>query len=173
MDLQNLIRDIPNFPKPGIIFKDITTLLADGAGFSQSVDELAKKFADCGATKIIGAEARGFIFGAALAYKLGIGFVPVRKPDKLPYKTRSVTYELEYGTDTLCMHEDAVDQGEKVLVVDDLLATGGTVGGMLQLLESAGAEIVGIGFLIELDFLNGREKLGKYRVESLIHYAGE
>ncbi len=173
MNLQDLIRDIPDFPKPGIVFKDITTLLADGAGFAQSVNELAEKFADCGATKVIGAEARGFIFGAAIAYKLGIGFVPVRKPDKLPYKTRSVTYELEYGTDTLCMHEDAVARGEKVLVVDDLLATGGTVGGMLQLLEGAGAQIAGIGFLIELDFLNGREKLGKYRVESLIHYAGE
>lgn len=173
MKLEKLIRDIPDFPKPGIIFKDITPLLADPAGLRQSIDELAAKFAGCGATKIVGAEARGFIFGAALALKMGVGFVPVRKPGKLPYKTTQVTYELEYGTDTLCMHEDAVARGEKVLVIDDLLATGGTVGGIMQLVEKAGGKAVGAGFVVELDFLGGRKKLGGVRVESLIHYAGE
>jgi len=173
MRLEERIRDIPDFPKPGIVFKDITPLLADAEAFRQAVDELAAKFAGSGAAKVLAAEARGFIFGAALAYKMGLGFVPVRKPGKLPYKTTSVTYELEYGTDTLCMHEDAVAPGEKVLVIDDLLATGGTVGGMLQLIAKAKGKVVGIGFLIELDFLDGRAKLGRGPVDALIHYGGE
>ncbi|WP_054647956.1 adenine phosphoribosyltransferase, partial [Salidesulfovibrio brasiliensis] len=125
MDLRSHIRDIPNYPKEGIVFFDITPMLSDPNAFRHTVDCLAEKFKDCGATKIVAAEARGFIFGAPLAYKMGIGFVPVRKPGKLPYETKCVTYDLEYGTDTLCMHADALEEGEKVLVIDDLLATGG------------------------------------------------
>ncbi|MFZ5426205.1 MAG: adenine phosphoribosyltransferase [Thermodesulfobacteriota bacterium] len=168
MDLRALIRDIPDFPKPGIVFLDITPLLGDGTAFRHAIDTLASRFEGCGATKIVCAEARGFIFGAALAYKLGIGFVPVRKPGKLPYKTTSVTYDLEYGTDTLCMHEDALLRGEKVLVIDDVLATGGTLKGMLQLMDSFGAEVVGIGVLIELCFLNGRGQLNGMPFDSII-----
>jgi adenine phosphoribosyltransferase len=173
VEIQTLIRDIPDFPKEGIIFKDITPLLADPAGFRTAVDTLAKKLEGVEATKIVAAEARGFIFGAALAYKLGLGFVPIRKPGKLPHKALSVTYELEYGTDTLCMHEDAVERDESVIVVDDLLATGGTIGGVLELLGKAGASAAAIVFLIELDFLKGREKFGEHRTISLIHYDGE
>lgn len=173
MNLGKLIRDIPDFPKPGIIFKDITPILGDPDAFRQCIDELAAAFSDSGAVKILAAEARGFIFGAALAYKLGIGFVPVRKPGKLPYKTISVTYDLEYGTDTLCMHEDAVKKGDKLLLIDDLLATGGTVGGMQKLVAAVGADVVGIGFLMELDFLQGRKNLGSGNVVSLLHVDGE
>jgi len=173
MNISKLIRDIPDFPKPGIVFKDITPILGNPDAFRECIDELAMAFSDCGATKILAAEARGFIFGATLAYKMGMGFVPVRKPGKLPYKTISASYELEYGTDTLCMHEDAVAKGEKILLIDDLLATGGTVGGMQQLVDAVGAQVVGIGFLMELDFLHGRQKLGSDNVVSLIHCHGE
>jgi len=173
MDLNTLIRDVPDFPKPGIVFKDIMPLLENGPAFRQAVDELAARFADVQPDKVIGAEARGFIFGAALAYKLGCGFVAVRKPGKLPYQVKTVTYELEYGTDTLCVHEDAVKPGEKALVVDDLLATGGTVGGVVKLLKEMGAEVLGAAFLIELSFLNPREKLPGLRIESLLDVAGE
>ncbi|WP_018123611.1 adenine phosphoribosyltransferase [Desulfovibrio oxyclinae] len=159
MDLRSHIRDIPNYPKEGIVFFDITPMLADPNAFRHTVDCLAEKFKDCGATKIVAAEARGFIFGAPLAYKMGIGFVPVRKPGKLPYETTCVTYDLEYGTDTLCMHADALEEGEKVLVIDDLLATGGTAQGMVKLVEDAGADIVGIGFVVQLGFLDGDKKL--------------
>ena len=169
MDLQQFIRDVPDFPKKGIVFKDITPLLGNGAAFRRAIDDLAAAFASAGATKVVAAEARGFIFGAALAYRLGIGFVPVRKPGKLPFRTRQVTYELEYGTDTLCMHEDAVQNGEKVLVIDDLLATGGTVSAMMRMLREIGAEVVGVGFLVELDFLGGRKRLGNTKMTSLIH----
>ena len=134
-------------------------------------DILAERFADAKATKIVAAEARGFIFGAALAYKMGIGFVPVRKPGKLPYKTRSVSYDLEYGSDTLCMHEDALLKGEKVLVIDDLLATGGTLSGVVKLIEDFGAEIAGNGVVIELSFLNGREQFKTYGCESILQIA--
>lgn len=168
MDLRALIRDIPDFPKPGIIFLDITPLLGDGKAFRHAIDTMAERFKDCGATRIVCAEARGFIFGAALAYKMGLGFVPVRKPGKLPWKTTTVTYDLEYGTDTLCMHEDALLHGEKVLVIDDVLATGGTLQGMLKLMETFGAEIVGVGVLIELGFLNGRDKIGDLPFDSII-----
>jgi len=168
MDLRALIRDIPDFPKPGIVFLDITPLLGDAEGFRQAIDAMAERVKHCGATKVVCAEARGFIFGAALAYKMGLGFVPVRKPGKLPYKTASVTYDLEYGTDTLEMHTDALLRGEKVLLIDDVLATGGTVQGMLRLLETFGAEVICLGVLIELGFLHGREKLGTLPVESLI-----
>ncbi|WP_029459830.1 adenine phosphoribosyltransferase [Solidesulfovibrio alcoholivorans] len=171
MDLRKLIRDIPDYPKQGILFFDITPLLGDPEGFRQAVDLLAERFADAQATKIVAAEARGFIFGAALAYKMGIGFVPVRKPGKLPYKTRSVSYDLEYGSDTLCMHEDALLRGEKVLVIDDLLATGGTLSGVVKLIEDFGAEIAGIGVVIELSFLNGREQFKSYGCESILQIA--
>ena len=171
MDLRTLIRDIPDYPKEGILFFDITPLLGDPAGFRQAVDLLAERFADSGATKIVAAEARGFIFGAALAYKMGLGFVPVRKPGKLPYKTVSISYELEYGSDTLCMHEDALIRGEKVLVIDDLLATGGTLSGVIDLVEHFGAEIAGIGVVIELEFLNGKEQLRSYGCESILQIA--
>jgi len=159
MDLRTTIREIPNYPKEGILFFDITTLLNDARAFHHAIDAMAERFVDSKASKILAAEARGFIFGAPLAYKMGLGFVPVRKPGKLPYKTISVTYDLEYGTDTLCMHEDAVEKGESVLVIDDLLATGGTAHGMLQLIEKAGATVAGVGFLIELGFLSGRSRL--------------
>ena len=171
MDLRTLIRDIPDYPKEGILFFDITPLLGDPAGFRQAIDLLAERFADSGATKIVAAEARGFIFGAALAYKMGLGFVPVRKPGKLPYKTVSISYELEYGSDTLCMHEDALLRGEKVLVIDDLLATGGTLSGVIDLVEHFGADIVGIGVVIELEFLNGKEQLRSYGCESILQIA--
>ncbi|QJT08053.1 adenine phosphoribosyltransferase [Oceanidesulfovibrio marinus] len=159
MDLRSYIRDIPDFPKEGIVFFDITPLLGDGEAFAAAIDSLYEKFKDTGATKVLAAEARGFIFGAPLAYKMGIGFVPVRKPGKLPYNTVSVTYDLEYGSDTLCMHEDAVAEGEKVLVIDDLLATGGTAAGMLKLVQNVGGEIAGLGFLVQLGFLDGKDKL--------------
>ncbi len=171
MDLKPYIRDIHDFPKEGIIFKDIQPLLQHPPAFRYAVDELAKAYAESGATKIVAAEARGFIFGAAVAYKLGIGFVCVRKPGKLPYKTISAVYELEYGTDELCMHEDAIEKGEKAIILDDVLATGGTASAMAQLARQAGGEVVGIGFLIELDFLDGRTRLGAgENVFSLIHF---
>ncbi len=159
MNLRKHIRDIPDYPKEGIVYFDITPMLSDPNAFSHTIDCLAEKFKNKGATKVVAAEARGFIFGAPLAYKLGIGFVPVRKPGKLPYKTTSVTYDLEYGTDTLCMHEDAIKEGEKILVIDDLLATGGTAEGMLDLVENAGGEVVGVGFVVQLGFLDGSEKM--------------
>ena len=168
MDLRALIRDIPDFPKPGIVFLDITPLLGDGPAFRKAIDVMAERFADRGATKVVCAEARGFIFGAALAYTLGLGFVPVRKPGKLPWKTTSVTYDLEYGTDTLCMHEDALLKGEKVLLIDDVLATGGTLTGMLQLMRQFDAQIAGIGILLELCFLNGRDKLNGLPLDTFV-----
>lgn len=159
MDLRQFIRDVPNFPKEGILFFDITPLLAEPKAFRYAVDAMAARFQDLGANKIVAAEARGFLFGAPLAYKMNLGFVPVRKPGKLPYKTTSVTYELEYGTDTLSMHEDAVQPGDKVLIIDDLLATGGTCNGMIKLVQQSGGDVAGIGFLIELGFLDGPTKL--------------
>ncbi len=158
MDLRKYIRDVTDF-KPGITFFDITPLLADPKAFAYAIDALAERYKDSGANKIVAAEARGFIFGAPLAYKMNIGFIPVRKPGKLPYKTTSVTYDLEYGTDTLCMHVDAVIPGDQVLIIDDLLATGGTTGGMIELVQQGGGAVVGIGFLIELGFLDGPSKL--------------
>lgn len=159
MNLREHIRDIPDYPKEGIVYFDITPMLSDPNAFRHTIDCLAEKYKDSGAVKVVAAEARGFIFGAPLAYKLGIGFVPVRKPGKLPHKTTSVTYDLEYGTDTLCMHEDAIKPGEKVLVIDDLLATGGTAEGMLKLVKGAGGDIVGVGFVVQLGFLDGSEKM--------------
>jgi len=169
-ELKGRVRDIPDFPKEGIIFKDITTLLKDKDAFKKSVDLLAKKFKNEGIEQVVGVEARGFIFGAALAYKLGAGFVPVRKKGKLPSKTKSVTYDLEYGQDSLEIHEDAIKPNMRVLVVDDLLATGGTVEATVELLKSQNAVIAGIAFLIELKFLKGKNKLKDFPVYSVIKY---
>ena len=168
--LKKLIREVPDFPKEGINFYDITTLLKDAEGLKQTVDALADQFKGEQIDTVIGVESRGFIFAAPLAYNLGAGFVPVRKPKKLPAEKVSVSYDLEYGTDTLEMHKDAVGMGHKVLIVDDLLATGGTAKAVVDLVEQLGGEIVGLLFLVELDFLNGREKFNGYDVRSLIRY---
>jgi adenine phosphoribosyltransferase len=170
VDLGNYIRDIPDWPKEGVIFKDITPLLASPEGFAAAIDQLAAAFSGAGVTKVMGAEARGFIFGGALAYKLGAGFVPARKPGKLPWDTKSVMYDLEYGTDSLEIHSDAVDASDIVLVVDDVLATGGTAAAKAELVTSVGGIVAGFAFLIELDFLGGRAKLpADAKVVSLIH----
>lgn len=168
--LKNLIRDIPDFPKEGILFKDITTLLKDKDGFREAINIFAERYRDRGIDCIIGAESRGFIFGAPVAYAIGAGFIPVRKPGKLPYKVSQAEYSLEYGTDTLEMHIDAIEKGKKVVIIDDLLATGGTAGAMAELVKKAGGEIVEIAFLIELEFLNGREKFGDTKIFSVIKY---
>jgi adenine phosphoribosyltransferase len=157
MNLRHYVRDIPDYPKKGITFFDITPILGTPKAFRHVIDLLYEKYKDCGADKIVAADARGFIFGAPLALKMGIGFVPIRKPGKLPYKNRCVTYDLEYGSDTLCMHVDAIEDGDKVLMIDDLLATGGTAEGMVKLIREAGGEIVGAGFVIQLSFLDGDE----------------
>ena len=168
--LKQLIREVPDFPKPGINFYDITTLLKDPDGLRNTVDALAAEFDGQRVDSVIGVEARGFIFAPALAYHLNAGFVPVRKPKKLPAEKVSVSYDLEYGQDTLEMHKDAVGEGHKVLIVDDLLATGGTAKAVVDLVEGLGGEIVGLLFVVELDFLNGREKFNGYDVRSLIRY---
>lgn len=168
--LKSLIREVPDFPKPGINFYDITTLLKDADGFSKTIDALAEQFAGEKIDTIIGVESRGFIFGAPLAYKLGAGFVPVRKPKKLPAEKVSVSYDLEYGQDTLEMHKDAVGEGHRVLIVDDLLATGGTAKAVVDLVESVGGSIVGLSFVVELTFLNGRAKFEGHNVKSLLSY---
>ncbi|MFH1889121.1 MAG: adenine phosphoribosyltransferase [Candidatus Omnitrophota bacterium] len=168
--LKEIIRSIPDFPKPGILFKDITTLLKDNRAFRSALDTLVKKYKNKKIDKVVAVEARGFILGGTVAYKLGAGFVPVRKKGKLPWKTRSATYELEYGTDTLEMHHDAINPGERVLIIDDLLATGGTVKAVTELIEQLKGKIVGIAFLIELIDLKGKNKLKGYPVYSLIKY---
>ena len=170
MDFESYIRDIPDWPKEGIVFKDITPLLASPEALKATIDTLADAYADAGVTKVVGAEARGFIFGGALAYRLGAGFVPARKPGKLPWDTTSVTYDLEYGTDTLEVHADGVGADDVVLIVDDVLATGGTAGAKAELVKGRGARVAGYAFLIELDFLNGRAKLPEgSRIVSLVH----
>jgi len=169
--LRKLIREVPDFPKEGINFYDITTLLKDAEGLKQTIDALVEQFAGERIDTVIGVESRGFIFAAPPAYHLNAGFVPVRKPKKLPAEKISVSYDLEYGTDTLEMHKDAVGSGHKVLIVDDLLATGGTAKAVVDLVEQLGGEVVGLLFLVELDFLNGREKFEGYDVRSLIRYA--
>ena len=169
MNLETYIRDIPDFPKEGIVFKDITPLLASPDGFRQAIDTIASEFKDAGVTKVLGAEARGFIFGGALAYQLGAGFVPARKPGKLPWQTTKAEYALEYGTDSLEMHLDAIGPDDVVLIVDDVLATGGTAAAKGMLAASTGATVAGYAFLIELDFLGGRTKLGGATIVSLIH----
>lgn len=170
IDLKQTIRDIPDFPKQGIIFKDITTLLKNKTAFKKTVDMLARKFKKQNIDIVVGVEARGFIFGAAVAYKLGVGFVPIRKKGKLPYKTKGISYQLEYGTDTLEIHEDAVGKGTRVLIVDDLLATGGTIRAVCDLLKAQNAVIAGAAFVVELRFLKGKEKLNDLDVYSVIKY---
>jgi len=171
--LEKSIRNIPDFPKPGILFRDVTTLIQNKVAFKKSVDLLAKKYKGKGIDKVVGVEARGFIFGAAVAHKIGAGFVPVRKKGKLPYKTISTTYELEYGTDTLEIHKDAINPNEKILIIDDLLATGGTVKAVTELVNQLGGKISAIAFVIELVDLRGRDKLKEYPVYSLIKFNGE
>ena len=170
MELEKLIRDVPDFPQKGIVFKDITTLLQNGDAFRQALNQMLKRYLDAAIDKIVAIEARGFIFGGVLAYRLGCGFVPARKPCKLPYRTVREEYTLEYGTNALEIHEDSIQAGEKVLIVDDLLATGGTALAAAKLIEKLGGEVVGIEFLVELGFLHGREKLLKYPLHSLIVY---
>jgi len=170
LNLKNIIRNIPDFPKPGILFRDITTLLKDKSAFKKAVNELAKKYKNKQIDAVVAVEARGFILGGAIAEKLGAGFVPVRKKGKLPWKTISVTYDLEYGTDTLQMHQDAIKPKDKVLIVDDLLATGGTMAAVTDLIKQQKGQICGIAFLIELTDLKGKDKLKGYSVYSLIKY---
>lgn len=173
MNLKETIRIIPDFPKPGVQFIDITTMLKRGDALKHAFDELAALVGDLNVDLVVGPEARGFLIGAPLAYKLGAGFVPVRKSGKLPGETLEASYELEYGTDTLQIHKDAIDPGVRVLVVDDLLATGGTVWSTAELVRSLGGEIVGFAFLVELTFLKGRDKLGDYPVFTLLEYDSE
>ncbi|MFH0835211.1 MAG: adenine phosphoribosyltransferase [Candidatus Micrarchaeota archaeon] len=173
MDLSAHIRNVPDFPKKGIGFKDITTLLKDKAAFRDAVKQLSAPYATGGVDIVVGIESRGFILGAAVAHELGVGFVPLRKPGKLPYKTLRQEYALEYGTDAIEIHEDAISPGERVLLVDDLLATGGTAKAACDLIEKLGGKIVGLEFLIELSFLKGREKLGSRKVRALIKYDSE
>src|SRR5271167_2609695 len=168
--LKDLIREIPDFPKKGILFYDITTLLKDKAGFATLIDKLAEHYIAKDVDLVLGMEARGFIFGPALAYRLNAGFVPVRKPGKLPAETAKISYDLEYGSNSLEIHKDAIVKGERVLIVDDLLATGGTAAATAELADGLGARIAGLAFVVELDFLKGREKLAKYDVFSLMHY---
>jgi len=165
-----MIRTIEDFPKPGISFKDITTLLKDKDAFHAAIEQIATRFEGKQIDIVTGPEARGYIFASALAYRLGAGFVPVRKPGKLPYKTRRISYALEYGEDALEVHEDAYHPGQRVLVVDDLLATGGTIRATIDLVESFGAQVEGVAFMIELSFLDGRKRLANYDVLSLIQY---
>jgi adenine phosphoribosyltransferase len=171
--LRDLIRDVPDFPKKGIVFKDITPLLADPAGLSLAVEYLTQPFRGTPIDVVVGAESRGFIFGTAVARNLSAGFVPIRKPGKLPRKTRVQEYALEYGTDKLEIHEDAIQPGMRVLMVDDLLATGGTMAACCRLVESLGGKIAGIAFLIELTFLNGRKLLADYPIHSILKVSGE
>ena len=169
-ELKKCIRDIPDFPQEGIVFKDISTLLKNKKAFRKSIEILAKKFKKEKIEYVVGVESRGFIFGAPLAYALGAGFVPVRKKGKLPYKTKSITYELEYGKDTLEIHEDALRPKSRVLVVDDLLATGGTIKAVTDLLEGFKTKIVGVAFVVELKFLQGKDKLKNLPIYSIIQY---
>ena len=169
-DLKTLIREVPDFPKPGILFYDITTLLKDKTGFRGVIDGLKDHYRDTQVEVVLGIEARGFIFAPSLAYALGAGFVPVRKPKKLPGVTQRVEYALEYGSDALEIHADAIEQGQKVLIVDDVLATGGTAAAAARLVEVCGAKVAGLGFVIELDFLHGRRKLDGYDVFALLNY---
>lgn len=170
MDLKEWIRDVPDFPKKGIIFKDITTLLKDAKALRCTVDLMADRYKNEKIDQVIGIESRGFIFGSPLAYHINAGFIPVRKPGKLPSITERISYDLEYGTDSLEIHRDALEPGQKVLIVDDLLATGGTAAAVARLVEKLEAEVVGLGFIIELTFLKGREKLAGHKVHSLIQY---
>jgi len=173
LDLEKKIRNVPDFPKKGIGFKDITTLVGDGTALRETIKRMRELFAQDKIDAVIGIESRGFIFASILAYEWGVGFVPVRKPGKLPAETFSESYELEYGQDSLEIHTDALGQGQNVLIVDDLLATGGTIVATTRLVERLGANVVGCCFLVELDFLDARKKLTEYRIESLVHYSTE
>ena len=170
LDLRERVRDVPDFPKPGIVFKDLMPLVADSAYFRETIDRLEELARPKQPDIILGAEARGFIFGGALADRLGCGFVPARKPGKLPWQTVEATYDLEYGQDSLQVHADAIPEGTRVIVHDDVLATGGTAKAKTELVEQLGGEVVGLLFVVELAFLNGRDKLAGYEVESLITY---
>jgi adenine phosphoribosyltransferase len=167
------IRSVPGFPKPGIVFRDITTLLKDPRRFADAVDGLLSPFADIGVDKVASVEARGFIFGAALALRLNAGFIPIRKPGKLPAEVLRREYALEYGSDAVEIHRDAISKGDRILVHDDLLATGGTIEAACGLIEDLGGTIVGVSFLVELTFLGGRQRLGRYPVHSLVRYNSE
>ena len=169
-DLKNIIRDVPDFPKKGIIFKDITTLLSDAKSFHRMIDLIAHRYIGKNIQQVVGVEARGFILGSALAYKLGTGVTLVRKPGKLPFKTRRKTYDLEYGSDTLEIHEDAFKKGDRIIVADDLLATGGTVAAVVSLVQELGAEVVECAFLAELEFLHGRKRLPEGKTFSLLKF---
>jgi adenine phosphoribosyltransferase len=168
--LKALVRTVPDFPKPGILFYDITTLLKDKTGFAKLIDALAGHYIERKVDLVLGIEARGFIFGPALAYRLNAGFVPVRKPGKLPAAVARVSYDLEYGSDALEIHVDAIQPGQRVVLVDDLLATGGTMEATVKLVKQLGGEIVGLAFAVELDFLKGRERFKEFDVFSLLHY---
>ena len=170
MDLKKYIADVPDFPKEGILFRDITPLMADGEAFRYACDEIIAFAKEIGANLVVGPESRGFIFGCPISHELNIGFVPVRKPNKLPRKTISYKYDLEYGSNELHMHVDSVKKGQKVIIIDDLLATGGTVEATIKLVEQLGGEVVGCAFLIELVDLKGRERLKNYKVKTLIQY---
>ncbi len=169
-DLGVHVRDVPDWPEPGVVFKDITPLLADPGAFHAAVEALASPFADRGITTVVGIEARGFLIGAPVALRLGAGFVPARKPGKLPRPTASETYELEYGTDELEVHADAIEAGERVLIVDDVIATGGTAAATVRLVERLGGTVVGLGVVIELAFLDGRAAIGEHELVSLLTY---
>jgi len=168
--LRDKVREIPDYPMPGVNFRDITPLLGDSAAFTSAVDGLVEEFVDVTVDRVVGVESRGFIFGAAVAYRIGAGFVPVRKPGKLPWAVVREEYELEYGTDKLEIHRDAIHDGERILIVDDVLATGGTAAATATLVETLGGIIAGLGFVLELDALGGRSRLGERPVRSLLHY---
>lgn len=170
MDYKKYVKDVPDFPTEGILFRDITPLMANGEAFKAACDELTDFARELKATVVVGPEARGFIFGCPIANNLEIGFIPVRKPNKLPRETVQVSYDLEYGKNTLCMHKDSIKKGDRVLIIDDLLATGGTIKAASEIVEKLGGVVVGFGFLIELTFLKGREKINKWPVKSLIKY---
>ncbi len=173
LDLKSVIRNVPDFPKKGIMFKDITTLVSDANAFHQVIEEFARIYSGAGVQKVVGIESRGFIFGAPLAEKLKCGFIPVRKPGKLPSNVITQEYALEYGTDSVQIHTDAIAAGDKVVMIDDLLATGGTMSAACKLVERLNGRIVGVGFVIELAFLQGRNKLNAYDVQSLVTYHSE
>lgn len=169
-ELKNFIRDVPDFPKPGVVFKDITPLLLSAAAFQSTITHLANRFSGRKVDQVVGIEARGFIFAAAVAYRMGVGFIPARKKGKLPWKTERVSYQLEYGEDILEIHQDAIKPGSRILLVDDVLATGGTAQAITNLIQRMGGIVEGVGFVIELAFLDGRSKLPGFPVESLIRY---
>lgn len=169
-ELKRYVREVPDFPKPGVLFYDITTLLQDPMGLRRAVDQFVWLFSSLDIDKVVGIESRGFLFGPVVAYNLNAGFVPVRKPGKLPWETVEASYELEYGSDSIEMHQDAIEPGERVLIVDDLIATGGTARACVELVEEVGGDVRGLGFLVELTFLGGRDRLEGYNVESLMRY---